>query len=333
MRIVASSGQSSRRRRAICCGLHALASAGPAGDRAAGPSKARLARAPRPRPGRQSCQTTDPAHTPAAPRCPPASDAAPPALHAIARQWPDTPACRCAWLRCAGRTQCVRPREIVEADRPICRAISRMPTPCARRIASPSRSASDRYRPDGGIANRPNIAGGTPPAFRNHLVPTVCGTPAPIAASSLDKPAAIPAQNRRCSCRPATGGRPGDHNDARPAQSEFRFRLTIATSSRVLRQPIEFTLAFLITVMDHVAGAALSDRHFQRIDHHLGTRISGHRPTDNLAAPGVQHHSQIQEPVGGRHEGDIGPLRWPSIGCAAGTFRPATPTAGSAPSL
>src|SRR4029077_6169195 len=51
-----------------------------------------------------------------------------------------------------------------------------------------------------------------PPVFRNHLVPTACGTPAPTAASSLAMPAAIAAQNRRRSCRPATGGRPGDDN-------------------------------------------------------------------------------------------------------------------------
>jgi len=68
-----------------------------------------------------------------------------------------------------------------------------------------------------------------PPAFRNHRVPTACGTPAPTAASSLDKPAAIPAQNHRCSSRPATGGRPGDVNLPRSARSERR-RPAIAPS-------------------------------------------------------------------------------------------------------
>jgi transposase InsO family protein len=53
-------------------------------------------------------------------------------------------------------------------------------------------------------------------------------------------PAAIVAQNRRCSSRPATGGRPGDNNGARPDRSERRFRLTIATSfRRLLRRPLE----------------------------------------------------------------------------------------------
>ena len=44
-----------------------------------------------------------------------------------------------------------------------------------------------------------------PPAFLNHRVPTACGTPTPTAASSLAVPAAIAAQNRRRSSRPATG--------------------------------------------------------------------------------------------------------------------------------
>jgi putative transposase len=53
-------------------------------------------------------------------------------------------------------------------------------------------------------------------------------------------PAAIAVQNRRCSSRPATGGRPGDNNGARPDRSERRFRLIIETSfRRVLRRPLE----------------------------------------------------------------------------------------------
>jgi putative transposase len=53
-------------------------------------------------------------------------------------------------------------------------------------------------------------------------------------------PATIAAQNRRRSSRPATGGRPGDHNGARPDRSERRFRMFIATSFvKVLRRPLE----------------------------------------------------------------------------------------------
>jgi hypothetical protein len=41
--------------------------------------------------------------------------------------------------------------------------------------------------------NRPEFAGGPmPPAFRNQRKPTGCDTPAPIAASSLDRPRRLP---------------------------------------------------------------------------------------------------------------------------------------------
>src|SRR3954469_23425398 len=118
-----------------------------------------------------------------------------------------------------------------------------MVSPCARSNALSSRSANERYRPESGLAEGPNIAGGMPPAFRNHLVPTAGDTSASTAASSLAMPAAIAAQNRRRSSRPAAGGRPGDGNGARPDQSERRFRMPIATSSlKVLRRPLEAAL-------------------------------------------------------------------------------------------
>ena len=104
-----------------------------------------------------------------------------------------------------------------------------MEQPCTRRSAISSRSANERYRPDSGFADGRNIAGGMPPAFRNNLVPTACDIPAWTAASSLAMPAAIAAQNRRCSSRPATTGRPGENNGARPDRSERRLRLVIAT--------------------------------------------------------------------------------------------------------
>src|SRR5271167_4835293 len=78
-----------------------------------------------------------------------------------------------------------------------------------------------------------------PPAFLNHRVPTACGTPTPTAASSLAVPAAIAAQNRRRSSRPATGGRPGENKRTRPERSECRFRMFIATPVKVLRRPLE----------------------------------------------------------------------------------------------
>src|SRR3954451_607057 len=115
-----------------------------------------------------------------------------------------------------------------------------MAWPCTQRSAISSRSANERERPESGFADGLNIAGGRPPAFRNHRVPTAGGTSAAAAASSLARPAAIAGQNRRRSSRPATGGRPGDRNGARPARSDRRFRLSIATASvKVLRRPLE----------------------------------------------------------------------------------------------
>lgn len=58
------------------------------------------------------------------------------------------------------------------------------------------------------------------------LPPTVTRTL--TAATSLNWPAAIAVQNRRRSSRSPTPGRSGDHSAARPARSEFRFRLPIA---------------------------------------------------------------------------------------------------------
>src|SRR6059036_3778132 len=79
-----------------------------------------------------------------------------------------------------------------------------------------------------------------PPASRNHRVPTAGDTPALTAASSLECPVAIAAQNRRCfSCR-RTEGRPGERSFAPPARSERLLRVVIATPfGAVLRRPVE----------------------------------------------------------------------------------------------
>jgi hypothetical protein len=147
----------------------------------------------------------------------------------------DRSACHCAvvarYARSPLRVAALRrsSREIVEAARPSRRATSRVEQPCTRRSAISSRSENNRYRPDSGFADGRNIAGGMPPAFLNSLVPTACDIPAWSAASSLATPAAIAAQNRRCSSRATTTGRPGENNGARPDRSERRLRLVIAT--------------------------------------------------------------------------------------------------------
>src|SRR5689334_4697068 len=81
-----------------------------------------------------------------------------------------------------------------------------------------------------------------PPALRNHRPPTAGDTPASIAASSVERPAAIDAQNLWWCSRRAAGGRPGDLNGTRPHRSERRLRLAIAfLLCGVLRRPFEFT--------------------------------------------------------------------------------------------
>src|SRR4051812_6025342 len=86
-------------------------------------------------------------------------------------------------------------REIVDGARLSRRAISRTPCRCARQIAISSRSANDRERPDSGFAAGARCDGGMPPALPNHRAPTAGDTPPPPAASSLERPAAMAAQN------------------------------------------------------------------------------------------------------------------------------------------
>jgi len=65
-------------------------------------------------------------------------------------------------------------------------------------------------------------------------------------------------QNRRRSSRPATGGRPGDGNGARPARSERRRWIFIATPFfRVLRPPLESAQYVSIKYTERLAEAGL----------------------------------------------------------------------------
>src|SRR3954471_15574955 len=103
-----------------------------------------------------------------------------------------------------------------------------------------SRSANDRERPDSGFDDGARWDGGMPPALRNQRAPTAGDTPAPTAASSLEHPAAMAAQNRWRSSRRATEGRPSEGKAPRPDRSERRLPALIATSSlKVLRRPLD----------------------------------------------------------------------------------------------
>src|SRR6202022_268855 len=63
--------------------------------------------------------------------------------------------------------------------------------------------------------------------------------PAPIAASSLDRPAAINAQKRSLSSRRAIPGRPGDLNLSRNARSDRRLPAIATFLPVVLRRPVD----------------------------------------------------------------------------------------------
>src|SRR3954452_9104158 len=238
MRMVSSPGKSIRRRREICPGLHALA-------------HRRCCRRPCRRPFQATAgpTTAAPPGVATAPdrrSCPYVRRAAVVASLALFGRRAARSACHCAVLARYSspplRVAALRrnSREIVDAARPSRRAISRMPWPCARHSAISSRSANTRYRSDGGFADGASVVGGIPPALRNQRAPTAGDTPAPTAASSLEHPAAIAAQNRWRSSRRATEGRPSEGKAPRPDRSERRLPALIATSSlKVLRRPLE----------------------------------------------------------------------------------------------
>jgi putative transposase len=156
-------------------------------------------------------------------------------------------------------------REIVDGERPSCRAISRTPLLRTRSRAICSRSTNDKYRPDVGGDDDARCDGGIPPHSRNHLTPTAGDTPALCAASSLEHPSAIACQNGRRSDRFSTGGRPGDRIFARPARSAPHFRVPINTSDQeVLRRWVEFTQFtakdFIDVLREHQIGISMDGK-------------------------------------------------------------------------
>ena len=97
-----------------------------------------------------------------------------------------------------------------------------------------------------------------PPDLRNHLEPTGGDTPASRAASSLERPVAIAAQNRTSSSRRAESGRPGECNLLRPDRSDRRLRTVIATSyARGLRRPVELVQYVSIKYTERLAEAGI----------------------------------------------------------------------------
>ena len=58
--------------------------------------------------------------------------------------------------------------------------------------------------------------------------------------------------------------------------------------------------------MDDAVRPPLADCHLQRVQHKFGPQISCHRPADDLAAPGLQNHCEIEKTARRRQEGDVG---------------------------
>src|SRR4051812_21626642 len=222
-------------------------------------------------------------------------------------------ACHCAvvarYARAPLRVAALRrsSREIVDGARSSRRAISRTPCCCARQIAISSRSANDRERPDSGFDDGARWDGGMPPALRNQRAPTAGDTPAPTAASSLEHPAAMAAQNRWRSSRRATEGRPGEGKAPRPAQSERRFRMAIATSSlKVLRRPLEPKLHPTVAMMNEPAWrAAALESHDQGVDTQASLEVLRHRPAHDLARGQILDGREVQKALVGGNVGEI----------------------------
>src|SRR4051812_27734426 len=305
IRIASSPGKSSRSRREICCGLHALA-------------QRRCCR----RPWRRPFQVTAGPATAA----PPGATTAPANRSRTYARSAGFVASLAGFGRRAARSAChwavvarySRPpprvaalrrssRETVDAARPSRRATSRTPWPCARHSATSSRSANDRYRPEGGLDDRASVDGGMPPASRNQRTPTAGDTPTSTAASSLDCPAAVAVQNRRRSSRRATPGRPGERDTPRPDRSERRLRVPIANPSvEVLRRPLESALDPAIGVLDQPAGRLPAlDRHHEGVAGELAAEVVGHAPPDDLAGGHVLDGGQVQPALPGRDVGDV----------------------------
>ncbi len=64
------------------------------------------------------------------------------------------------------------------------------------------------------------------------------------------------------------------------------------------RRPVETGLAALVAVVDDVPGPPLANGHLHRVQHQLGAQVVRHRPADDLAAPGVQDDSKVEEARG-----------------------------------
>ena len=158
-------------------------------------------------------------------------------------------------------------------------------------------------------------------------------TPASRAASSLERPVAIAAQNRTSSSRRAESGRPGECNLLRPDRSDRRLHTVIATSyARVLRRPIELALHTAIAMVDQpprgagtAAGARGPPAAHPRADGSARPRVTAF-PSSAAGSP-ARRISGWAHPPAATTSGSAGASRrnaatapkspWPLKGCGA----------------
>src|SRR3954467_14389749 len=63
----------------------------------------------------------------------------------------------------------------------------------------------------------------------------------------------------------------------------------------------------LVGVMDHAGGSPCHQCHVQSVQHQLCGERGGHRPANDAAAEGVEHHREIEKTCPGRNVGECCP--------------------------
>src|SRR4051794_19060574 len=187
MRMASSPGSRSAGAGRFAPGSTPWPTGGAADVRAGGPSRPRPAQPQRPRPGWQLRQTGAPAHTSAGPRWSqawPSSGVGPPARHATARCWPDTPAHRCAWRRCgATRARSWTPHAPAGERSPVCPGPVRdtARSPRVQRTPDTAPMAASLMAQVSSVACRPppGTSGPPPRATRRPLSPRPRSTDPP----------------------------------------------------------------------------------------------------------------------------------------------------------
>ena len=130
----------------------------------------------------------------------------------------------------------------------------------------------------------------------------------PAGSDSLVRPAAIADQNV-CRCpRCPTGGRPGERRAFRVDRSERRFPAIATSFNRVLRRSVETKLHAAIAVMDKASrdDRPVGERLVQGLERQLGAEMILQRPTEHLAAEGIEDDREIGERFGQADIGDVG---------------------------